>query len=392
MHPALFDQVEKALQTEGPTAAIGRLCQSLRDSRDYHLLFYALLLRKRHELGVLPIPTAPSQDIPTSAHPAYEDGIRNAAREVGKLYLDVGQPTQAYYYFKMIDELGPVREAIEKYQAKEDEELQGVIQLAFYEGLAPTKGFDLLLERYGTCSAITTLSSSELPHSEEVKHHCIKALVRQLYRDLRSSLASAITEKFGAAPSIADAPEGTPGVVRQLIQGRDYLFEEDAYHIDTSHLSSVVQMAMNLPKSHELDLAREMCEYGARLSGRFLGQDDFPFNEGFADYKVYLDIMAGQNVEQGITHFRQKLENADPDDIGTYPAEVLVNLLLKLGRGPEALAISRKYLAATESRPMSCPNLNELCQRLGDYKTLAETAKEQGDPVHYLAGLIAARK
>lgn len=392
MHPSLFDQVEKALQAEGPAAAIGRLCQSLRDSRDYHLLFYALLLKTRHELGVSPIPTGPSQDIPRSAHPAYEEGIRSAAREVGRLYLELGQPVHAWGYFKMIDEPGPVREAIEKFEPVDDEEVQGIIQLAFYEGLAPKKGFDLLLQRFGTCSAITTLSSSELPHSDEVKQHCIQALVRQLYRDLRSSLQSAITERFGAAPSIADAPEDAPGVVRQLIDGRDYLFEEDAYHIDTSHLSSVVQMAMNLPRCPELDLARELCEYGSRLSGRFLGQDDFPFDEGFKDYKVYLDILAGHEEEKGVAHFRDKLEKADPDDIGTYPAEVLVNLLLKLGRGQEALAVSRKYLGSVEGRPMSCPNLNELCQRLGDYKALAEAAKQQGDPVHYLAGLIAARK
>src|SRR5262249_3397994 len=147
--------------------------------------------------------------------------------EVGSLYLHMGQPMQAWGYYRMIDEPAPVREVIENYQPTEEEDLQGVIQLAFYEGLAPKKGFDLLLERYGTCSAITTLSSAELPHSDEVKHHCIKALVRQLYRDLRSSLTSATSEKFGAAPSIADAPEGTPGVVRQLIEGRDYLFEED---------------------------------------------------------------------------------------------------------------------------------------------------------------------
>ena len=66
-------------------------------------------------------------------------------------------------------------------------------------------------------------------------------------------------------------------------------------------------------------------------------------------------------------------------------------LLLKLGRGAEALEVSRKHLARSDGRPTSCPNLNELCQKLGDYKALAETAREQGDPVHYLAGLIASR-
>jgi hypothetical protein len=28
---------------------------------------------------------------------------------------------------------------------------------------------------------------------------------------------------------------------------------------------------------------------------------------------------------------------------------------------------------------------------VGDYRTLAEVAREQGDPVHFIAGLLAAR-
>ena len=36
-------------------------------------------------------------------------------------------------------------------------------------------------------------------------------------------------------------------------------------------------------------------------------------------------------------------------------------------------------------------SFTELCQRAGDYNTLAEVAREQGDPVHFLAGLIAQK-
>jgi hypothetical protein len=34
----------------------------------------------------------------------------------------------------------------------------------------------------------------------------------------------------------------------------------------------------------------------------------------------------------------------------------------------------------------------DLCQRVGDWRTLAEAAREQGDPVHFMAGLLAAGK
>jgi hypothetical protein len=385
MQPALFDDIAAALAAHGPAAAASRLCDSLRDSGDYHLLFYARLLQKRQELGLSPIPTGPSKDIPDANHAEYEEAIRKAAREAGSLHLKAGQLAQAWGFYRMIDEPGPVREAIEMHNPSEDEDVQALIQLAFYEGLSPKKGFELLLSRYGTCSAITTLGGGEREHGDDVKQYCIKALVRRLHADLRSSLIAAISEHF---PISGEPPES----IVELMKGRDYLFGEDAYHIDTSHLSSVVQFAMNLPPCKELDMARELAAYGAKLSGRFLGQDDFPFEGGFKDYGTYLGILAGDQVEEGVRYFRDKLDNADPDEIGTYPAEVMVNLLLKLGRGQEALAVARKHLANVEGRPLSCPNLNELCQKVGDYLALAETAKEQGDPVHYLAGLLAAGK
>ena len=52
--------------------------------------------------------------------------------------------------------------------------------------------------------------------------------------------------------------------------------------------------------------------------------------------------------------------------------------------------MARKYLATVDNRQMSCPSIVELCQKVDDYRTLAEVAREQGDAVHFLAGLLAA--
>jgi hypothetical protein len=63
-----------------------------------------------------------------------------------------------------------------------------------------------------------------------------------------------------------------------------------------------------------------------------------------------------------------------------------------LDRDTEALATARKYLATADNRQLSCPSIVELCQKTNDYRTLAEVAREQGDAVHFLAGLLASRK
>ncbi|NBO91482.1 MAG: hypothetical protein EBV06_04080 [Planctomycetia bacterium] len=386
MNSNVFEQIQATLDAQGPSSAIELLCQSLRGSNDHHLLFYALLLKKRHELGVLPIPTAPASSLPISSHASYEEGIRAAAREVGGTLLKEGQIAAAWTYFRMIEEPEPVRAALAAYQPDEGEDIQSLIQLALYEGLDPKKGFDLILKNYGTCSAITTLSGAESLNDDQ-RQYCIKALICTLYRDLCTNIASAMAERS----ETSEINPETTGTLARLIEGRDWLFADDTYHIDTSHLSSIVQMSMHLTHCPELDLARELCLYGSKLSSRFLGQDDLPFEKGYSDYKTYLDIVAGHNVDEGIAYFRNKLDTTDPEEMGTYPAEVLVNLLLKLGRGKDAIEVSRKYLARTDGRPLSCPNLNELCQRLGDYSSMAETAKDQGDPVHFLAGLLAMR-
>src|SRR5947199_5117645 len=106
MDPALFDQLESTFRAEGARAAIERLCAGLREEKDYTGLFYALLLKKRHELGVSPLPTGPAADLPEPTHAAYEGAIREAGRLVGGLYLQEGNLPQAWAYFRMIGEPG----------------------------------------------------------------------------------------------------------------------------------------------------------------------------------------------------------------------------------------------------------------------------------------------
>ena len=173
--------------------------------------------------------------------------------------------------------------------------------------------------------------------------------------------------------------------------GRDWLFADEFAHIDTSHLGAVVQMSTQLPPGPELEMARELCAYGARLPGRLRYNSEPPFEDQYRDYGVYLATLAGDNIEEGVAHFRAKAEAADPETVGTFPAEVLVNLLLRIDRLPEALEVARRYLTDADDRQLSCPGVTELARRAKDYTALAEAAKVRADPVNYLAGLIAGR-
>jgi hypothetical protein len=383
-----LDDLQDTLRSAGPAEAIDRLCARLREEKDYRSLFYALLMKKRQELGVSPVPTGPAADLPPSVHAPYEDAIREAGRHVGRLYLDEGNIAEAWFYFRMLGEPEPVARALADHVPGQEEDLQPLVHLAFYEGLAPKKGFDWILERYGICNAITTLGSQELPHAEEVKQYCVGRLVRALYAELRERLLADIERQEGKAPP-HDAERPT---VRELIAGRENLFADGFAHIDVSHLSSVVQMSARLEPGPEMNLARELCAYGELIPKQFQYNSDPPFDDVYRDHGVYLAILSGDHVEEGLAHFRAKADNADPETVGTYPAQVLVNLLLRLGRPKEALEVARRHLTTADPRHLSCPGVLELCQRAGDYGAFAEVARQQGDAVHYLAGLIQAGK
>src|SRR5215217_7993797 len=86
--PAVFDRLQAALAAEGPAAAIDTLIAELKAAEDFGGLFYALLLKKRVELGVSPFPTGPASELPAHTHEPYEDAIRSASREVGQLALE----------------------------------------------------------------------------------------------------------------------------------------------------------------------------------------------------------------------------------------------------------------------------------------------------------------
>jgi hypothetical protein len=383
MDTAIFDQLQRTLTEQGSDAAIDRLCATLREQKEYDKLFYALLLKKRHELGVYPVPTEATQFLPQAVQKPYEEAIREAGRLVGHLYLEEKDILRAWMYFRMLGEPAPVAQALEDYRFKEDEDCQPLIDIAFHQGVHPRKGFDWILDRYGICSSITQVSGQEFPDLE-VRQYCVRGLVRALYEQLRVRLAEDITRHEGKAPA-----EETIGA---LMAGRDWLFEDEFSHIDVSHLASIVQMSISLSPCPELQMARELCEYGRRQKPRFQYPGDPPFENQYQDYAVYLALVAGDRVEEGLAHFRAKVENNDLAKIGTFPAAVLVNLYVRLNRLAEALAVARQYLAAADNASTACPSIAELCKETSDFQTLAAVAREQGDPVHFVAGLLAAKQ
>jgi hypothetical protein len=337
-------------------------------------------MKKRLELGLPLIQTESAAAFPEPARRAYEQAMMEAARETGSLFLAAGNIARAWPYFRAIGEPDPVRKAIDALPSSAAEEIiDPVIPIAFQEGVHPVKGLELILGRYGMCRAITSFGMYAVPEGRE---ECIHLLVSSLYSELASNLARAIEAHEGRTPLAA--------TVSGLIDGRDWLFGEYDYYVDTSHLSSVIQYCPDLTRRDTLLLVRELCGYGCRLSRQFQFAGQPPFEDPFLDYGMYVQALLGEDVETALAHFREKVLSADPDDVGPYPAETLVKLLVRLNRFEEAVDISVRCL---RSYPEStCPSALQLCHMAGDHARLRELARERGDILSYFAAAAVQAK
>ena len=375
MSDETFHLVEQALRSGGSGAGFDFLMRRFREEKDYPRLFEARLMKRRHELGLPLIQIEPMEDLPNETRRAYEEGFIEAAREVGGLFLADGNIQRAWPYFRAIGEPAPVAAAIERIESQE--EMAPIIEIAFHEGVHPRKGFELILSNYGICRAITSFHQYPGRNGRE---DCLRILIRRVHGDLVENLKRTISQNEGQAPETRSIPA--------LIAGRDWLFEGNTYYLDTSHVVSVIQFSLELNDRETLALALELTEYGSRLSSLFQYRGDPPFQNVFPDHGIYLRALLGERVEEAIRHFRNKLTEGDPSEMGSGPAQVLVRLLARLERYAEAIEVSLEYLPHTDPTQLACPSVLQLCQLAGDYAQLMKLACQQGDLLSFAAGVL----
>lgn len=386
MQDESFDRLANTLAERGVDAAFAELVDRLGASRDFHRVFEALTLRARYDLGIPLVQTSPSSDLPAAVRDRYEQRIIEACREVGGLFLAAGDLANAHRYLSMIGELDSIRAAIDAYHPEEGARDEAVIEVALGQGVHPVKGLDLMLRRYGICQAISACQGVlGQPIPASTRSDCVRLLVRALHAELVARLAAEIQQREGggdeaSAPATASIP--------LLLAGRDWLFENDNYHIDTSHLNSVVRLARLLEKCPETFLAIQLCEYGRRLSERYSFPDPPPFENVYEDSLVFFKVIAGIEVDKGLAHFRAKAENGSIEEAGSLPAETLVNLLVRAGRWEEAVDYAGAKLNTVREPLGTCPTINELCQEAGRFDDMARLARARDDLVSFAAGLI----
>ncbi|MBA4031948.1 MAG: hypothetical protein C0478_13805 [Planctomyces sp.] len=369
---------------ETPAAVFDRLIEQLSADKSWHLLFDALLAKAKLELGLPVLRPTSFEDVPAKDRAAFEKSYAVAARQVGEGLLAQKDVAGAFPYFQAIRDLEPVARAIKASPIPQtwSEESQALVQIALYQKAAPDRGVEMMLKMQGTCSTITALDQVFAELTSADRSRCAILMVRTLHKDLLANLAREVQQRL---------PLGMPPkTIREAITGRDWLFADANYHIDVSHLHSVVRFARSIMHSPaDLALARDLAEYGAMLDPQLQYSAEPPFDDYYTAHQRYFGVLVEATPETDLAWFQKKLD-AEPDAPDrALIAYVMVDLLARLKRTQEAIPLAKAHLLGVDPQFLSA--FAELCRDAGDWDTLAEVAKEQDDPVLLAAALSATR-
>ncbi len=273
-----FETLEAQAAAGDAKSLLAGLAQRLRDEKRYHELFDALLLATRHRLGLPIVLTAPLDDLPESERNQVETAYLDACREIGLLLLGEGDVRSAWHYLRPLGDKSLVARQLERLEPNE-ENLEDIIEIALHQAVAPSLGFRLVLEHFGVCNAITAFDSSIAGLRRADRQAPAAMLVRRLHADLLESLAADIRRREQSQVAETSIP--------RLLEDREWLFLNNNYHIDTTHLAAVVRFARAIDDPATLRLAVELTEYGRRLARQFQFVGDEPFVDAYATHALF---------------------------------------------------------------------------------------------------------
>jgi len=368
---------------DGDSAILDAAEKTLISQGDFHRLFDAKLIRVRHRLG-LPI-TQPTSlgNIPEPHESVFRDAYTSAAREVGQRFLDAGQLADAWAYFRTINETDSVRAAIARRVAELPSEpgagLDELLNLALYEGAHVVEGLKLLLKTHGTCNTVTAMGQVMAQMTPDERRQAAAMMVRNIYGDLQSNVHRDIERRD---------PSVKPGVsLRELLSGRESLFAEGGYHIDVSHLHSTVSFARHLDRDcPELQMAIELCDYGAQLAEPLRYPGDVPFDDYYVANRHFLNALADVDVDASLHYFIDRLRQEPETSDKRMIAFVLADLGQRVDRTSMAFDAAAPFLKHLEDP--SGFSFSAYCVDANRIDVLESTAREDNDVLRLATAML----
>lgn len=374
---SVFEQLQQAFKAGGIRSALGTAEAQLREQDRFHELFEILKMKSRNELG-LPLLHQEEATLSDDQQRALEDGLLEACRDVGFALLNKGRIQDSWVYLRHLGENEKVVAQIRKIEPNE-ENLDQIIGLLLHEGLDSERGYELVLSNYGTCNAITTIQSTMYGRSKAERQAAGRLLVAHVHNELLENVKAHVEREQKEVPA--------ENRLAEIASGRDYLFADGAYHIDTSHLSSTVAVAGELTDRTSIELAYDLTQYGQRLDSVLQYAGEAPFEDTYPTYSKYFAAQLGMDVDESLDFFRQRAEATDAHQEGTYPIEAYIELLARIGRPAEAIDASVNLIPAGIQTTGRGPSLYDLSEQLNDFAKYKQLCTEREDLLGYVISL-----
>jgi hypothetical protein len=340
------------------------------------------MMKKKWDMG-LPLgqPTM-FKDVPVDSRKAFEEAYSEEARATGQRFLEIGKIPDAWLYYRILGDQQPVYAALEKLPIPKeaDDEVEELIRLAIYQKVHPVKGLQVMLAVNGMCNTVTACDQVFHDLSLVERQGITKILVNEMYTELVQILTREIRKQVPLLP---------PGklTLEELITGREWLFEDDNYHVDVSHLNAVVRFSRCLTKDDtELELTRQLAIYGSKLARTLQYAGEIPFVDFYAAHLAYFKVVMQQNADIGFAYFEQQLKD-EPDQIDQQLIGfVLVDLYVRTGNIIQATHIAKLHLTnITQDAGFS---FRAFCLEHQQFSALKDYAKEIQDHFLYVTALL----
>ena len=379
---SLFDQLEQQCTSGGVDAVLEHLITSLQQDKKHHELFEALKMQVRHRAGLPLLYGESGDDLDSKQRTMLEDGLLDACRQVGIGLLEDGRVSEGWMYMRPVGDVPAAREMINKIEVQDDN-IDEMVEVLLQEGVDPARGFAVVLQNYGTCNAITTFESVMPQKGKPDQRAVAQLLLRHVHQELFTNVKADVAARQDSEP--------TATTLAELIAGQEGMFGEHSYHIDTTHLASTTRFSRILEDEESLQLALDLTQYGQELHEQFQYEGDEPFTDIYRHHAFYFQALLGENLDEALHHFKDRSDNVDINQWGTVGIETYIDLLARVGKIEEAIAVTIEKIQPGQRTMGLAPSLLELCERGGNYSPLMDACRGSDDVLGFATGLMQAK-
>lgn len=380
-----FEQFDATCAQQGLAEALAGLAAHLLDASRFHELFEVRKLQLRLRLGLPLAAWQPIDELPEDQGQALESGLLGICEEVGTHLFRQGDVGAAWSYLEPTGNKQRIRDLLAEVEITADN-VEAIVHICLDQGYDVARGVATILDRFGTCSAITAIETQAAGLRLEQRREAAETLVPHVYQELTGNLRDALGKP---AESTMVPVAGT------LVRWLEELEQVAGHHIDASHLAATVRQARIVQCPDLLRLAVELCDYGQRLPSEFQYRGVPPFDDTYVTVGGFLRALLGEATERELDRL-DGIAGEQRKESGVLDAAAwLIRLASNTGHGDRALDAWLEYFHQVGSdfhlNDDVAPSLQQLLARHGLHDRVAPVLKQRGDLLGYATVVASTR-